>query len=272
MDDLVEAKVSVQVLLPYSVMLSEEPFDARAEMVDRAEPGFLFRYLRVHSYFLRYFQRSLIAVQRVMGDRAALVYYSVPRLSQLYSARMPAADVLQDRFPCFVRPYSYGFLLAGYPAELLPSPDPSAQSAVSLVDLDGRARKDRLFPPFPQPQEKDSPVSPCRVLAYACRFGGIPDGPVQDKGTCERDDSVLSDPSSVIQGPCGTAEGLMAVLAEVSPSAVGGDMAVPDDMASMAAGAFIRLDVEQRPYSQELLLPFLFPSHRRILGVCKNHT
>ena len=36
MDDLVEAKVSVQVLLPYSVMLSEEPFDARAEMVDRA--------------------------------------------------------------------------------------------------------------------------------------------------------------------------------------------------------------------------------------------
>ena len=178
MDDLVEAKVSVQVLLPYSVMLSEEPFDARAEMVDRAEPSFLFRYLRVHSYFLRYVQRSLIAVQPVMGDHAALVYYSVLRLSQLYSAWMPAADVLQDRFPCFVRPYRYGFLLAGYPAELLPSPDPSAQSAVSLVDLDGRARKDRLFPPFPQPQEKDSPVSPCRVLAYACRFGGIPDGPV----------------------------------------------------------------------------------------------
>ena len=176
MDDLVEAKVSVQVLLPYSVMLSEEPFDARAEMVDRAESGFLFRYLRVHSYFLRYVQRSLIAVQRVMGDRAALVYF--PCLSQLYAARMPEADVLQDRFPCFVRPYSYGFLLAGYPAELLPSPDPSAQSAVSLVDLDGRARKDRLFPPFEQPQEKDSPVSPCRVLAYACRFGGIPDGPV----------------------------------------------------------------------------------------------
>ena len=145
MDDLVEAKVSVQVLLSYSVMLSEEPFDARAEMVDRAEPGFLFRYLRVHSYFLRYVQRSLIAVLGVMGDRAALVCYSVPRLSQLYSAWMPAADVLQDRFPCFVRPYSYGFLLAGYPAELLPSPDPSAQSAVSLVDLDGRARKDRLF-------------------------------------------------------------------------------------------------------------------------------
>ena len=48
MDDLVEAKVGVQVLLPYSVMLSEEPFDARAEMVDRAEPGFLLRYLRVH--------------------------------------------------------------------------------------------------------------------------------------------------------------------------------------------------------------------------------
>ncbi|MDY4643103.1 MAG: hypothetical protein SO410_03570 [Candidatus Enterosoma sp.] len=92
-----------------------------------------------------------------MGDRAVLVYYSVLRLSQLYSAWMPAADVLQDRFPCFVRPYRYGFLLAGYPAELLPSPDPSAQSAVSLVDLDGRARKDRLFPPFPQPQEKDSP-------------------------------------------------------------------------------------------------------------------
>lgn len=83
---------------------------------------------------------------------------------------------------------------------------------------------------------------------------------------------MLSDPSSVIQGPCGTAEGLMAVLAEVSPSAVGGGVAVPDDMASMAARAFIRLDVEQGPYSQELLLPFLFPSHRRILGVCKNHT
>lgn len=82
----------------------------------------------------------------------------------------------------------------------------------------------------------------------------------------------MSDPSSVIQGPCLTAEGLMAVLAEVSPSAVGGDMAVPDDMASMAARAFIRLDVEQRPYSQELLIPFLFPSHRRILGVCKNHS
>lgn len=148
MDDLVEAKVSVQVLLPYSVMLSEKPFDARAEMVDRAEPGFLFRYLRVHSYFLRYVQRSLIAVQRVMGDRAALVYDSVPRLSQLYSAWMPAADVLQDRFPCFVRPYSYGFLLAGYPAELLPSPDPSAQSAVSLVDLDGRSRKGKAFSAF----------------------------------------------------------------------------------------------------------------------------
>ena len=124
MDDLVEAKVSVQVLLPYSVMLSEEPFDARAEMVDRAEPGFLFRYLRVQSYFLRYFQRSLIAVQRVMGDRAALVYYSVPRLSQLYSAWMPAADVLQDRFPCFVRPYRYGFLLAGYPRGASSFPGP----------------------------------------------------------------------------------------------------------------------------------------------------
>ena len=48
----------------------------------------------------------------------------------------------------------------------------------------------------------------------------------------------------------------MAVLAEVSPSAVGGGMAVPDDMASMAARTFIRLDIEQRPYSQELLLPF----------------
>ena len=92
MDDLVEAKVGVQVLLPYSVMLSEEPVDARAEMVDRAEPGFLFRYLRVHSYFLRYVQRSLIAVLGVMGDRAALVCYSVPRLSQLYSAWMPAAS------------------------------------------------------------------------------------------------------------------------------------------------------------------------------------
>ena len=79
----------------------------------------------------------------------------------------------------------------------------------------------------------------------------------------------MSDPSSVIQGPCLTAEGLMAVLAEVSPSAVGGGMGVPDDMASMAARAFIRLDVEERPYSQELLLPFLFPSHRRILGVGK---
>lgn len=99
MDDLVEAKVGVQVLLPYSVMLSEEPFDARAEMVDRAEPGFLFRYLRVHSYFLRYVQRSLIAVQPVMGDRAALVYYSVPCLSQLYAARMPAADVFRTAFP-----------------------------------------------------------------------------------------------------------------------------------------------------------------------------
>ena len=80
-----------------------------------------------------------------MGDRAALVYDSVPCLSQLYSAWMPEADVLQDRFPCFVRPYNYGFLLAGYPAELLPSPDPSAQSAVSLVNLDGRARKDQAF-------------------------------------------------------------------------------------------------------------------------------
>ena len=120
--------------------------------------------------FTGYVQRSLIAAQGVMGDRAALVYDSVPRLSQLYSAWMPAADVLQDRFPCFVRPYSYGFLLAGYPAELLPSPDPSAQSAVSLVDLDVRTRKDRLFPPFEQPQEKDSPVSSCRALAYACRF------------------------------------------------------------------------------------------------------
>ena len=79
----------------------------------------------------------------------------------------------------------------------------------------------------------------------------------------------MSDPSSVIQGPCLTAEGLMAVLAEVSPSAVGGDMAVPDDMASMAAGAFIWLDVEQRPYSQELLLPFLFPSIAESLGYAK---
>ena len=112
MDDLVEAKVSVQVLLPYSVMLSEEPFDARAEMVDRAEPGFLFRYLRVQSYFLRYVQRSLIAVQRVMGDRAALVYYSVPRLSQLYSAWMPAADVLQDRLSLF-RPFLSLWLPSG---------------------------------------------------------------------------------------------------------------------------------------------------------------
>ena len=83
---------------------------------------------------------------------------------------------------------------------------------------------------------------------------------------------MLSDPSSVIQGPCLTAEGLMAVLAEVSPSAVGGGMAVPDDMASMAAWTFLGPDVEQTLYSQELLLPFLFPSHRRILGICKNHT
>ena len=37
----------------------------------------------------------------------------------------------------------------------------------------------------------------------------------------------------------------MAVLAEVSPSAVGGDMAVPDDMASMAVWTFLGLDVEQ---------------------------
>ncbi|MDY4782157.1 MAG: hypothetical protein SO286_00605, partial [Candidatus Enterosoma sp.] len=38
--------------------------------------------------------------------------------------------------------------------------------------------KGQAFSAFSAASGEGFPVSPCRVLAYACRFGGIPDGPV----------------------------------------------------------------------------------------------